>query len=113
MRTVEDVFIHPHICSHGSWPKIKVYTTNYNKFRYNVFRYFQSHKKFSVHLSVTSTWMYHIKEISFWLVSVDLYIYIYVCVCVCVFIFIYLFTVRFTTLSGSHTGSSAERKNAK
>jgi len=38
-----DLFIQPHTCSHGSWPKMKVYTTNSNKFRYNVCRYFQPH----------------------------------------------------------------------
>jgi len=42
VRTGEDVFIHPHTCFHGSLPKIKVYTTKPNKFRYNVCRYFQS-----------------------------------------------------------------------
>jgi hypothetical protein len=37
------MFIHPYICSHGSCPKLKAYTTNSNKFRFKVCRNFQSY----------------------------------------------------------------------
>jgi len=50
VRTGEDVFIHPYICSLGLCPKLKGYTTNSNKFHFNVCRYFQSHTKNSAYV---------------------------------------------------------------
>jgi len=60
-----------------------------------------THNKFSIHLSVTPTGMYHIKKISFWLVSVDIYIYIFI------------YRAFYDAVGSHYTGSSAERKNAQ